>query len=422
MSIDEHKARSFLGFPIENVMVIIYPLVLIPIIFLFVRESRRQKSKDLVPKGFTKLSLPRMTLSHLHDEKEDRYAQGDSADATPWSVKALLIHPIKSCAAIELESVAMDGAGMLWDRKFAFAELLPSQSGEEPQWTFRTLRQPGLEKMARIRPEIWLRDGKTSPKDQQADAEGFLVVKFPYLPSGPLAIVDDALLTMDLIDDEAAFCVPLVPPPNHKYPVEKVTIWKDSPKWVNYGEHIPPSFQKWLGTKNPISLFRVDPQSYRQVFRNAPKRDEVGYQPVVGFADAYPANLMNLASVRDIAERVKESIPRFTSRRFRSNIVLTGPPKYDEDDWKKIQVGEHVLHCACHTIRCRLPNVDPVTAFRHPTEPDKTLKSFRCIDEGDPLNAALGLQLVPDKDEVVELKIGDEIRVLKRGKHRYVKQ
>lgn len=43
------------------------------------------------------------------------------------------------------------------------------------------------------------------------------------------------------------------------------------------------------------------------------------------------------------------------------------------------------------TVRCRLPNVD----IRHPVDPEKTLKSFRCIDAGDRNNACLGMQLVP---------------------------
>ena len=425
----KYEETAFLGFPLGQAILVIYPLVLIPFISLWLRESRRNKPSKLILSGYTKLGLPRLTLSHLLDEHEDKYAVGHPAESAPWTIKALFVHPIKSCGAIELANVALDGAGMLWDRKFAFAELLPSaskQDGSEaeqkPKWTFRTLRQPGFEKMAKIRPEIWLRDGMISSKDQNAEADGFMIVKFPYIPSGPLALLDRFLLWMDLIDDESAFRVPLVPGRDHKYPVEEVTIWKDSPKWLNYGEYVPASFQSWLGAKHPITLFRVDPQSYREVFRCAPRKEQVGYQPTVGFADAYPVHLLNLASVRDVAEKVKASLPEFTARRFRSNIVVTGPPKYDEDDWKKIKVGDHQMYCACHTIRCRLPNVDPDTAHRHPVEPDKTLKSFRCIDDGDPLNAALGLQLVPAKDKVIELKVGDEIKILGRGEHHYVKQ
>lgn len=326
-----------------------------------------------------------------------------------------------------MDSVAVDGAGLLWDRKFAIAELLPpAKKGPDidptPIWTFRTLRQPGYERLAKVRPEIWLRDEDADPKGQQTAADGFMIVKYPYVSSGLLAPLDRFLLFMGWIDPESAFRVPLVPPENHTYPVEDVTIWKDMPKWLNHGEHLPKAFQSWLGAKSPVTLFRVDPGTYREVFRNAPRKEQLGYQPMVGFADSYPVHMLNLASVRDVALRVKGAIPHFTARRFRPNILVTGGARYDEDDWKRVRIGRHLLYCACHTIRCRLPNVDPDTAIRHPVEPDKTLRSFRCVDPGEPLGAALGLQLVPASDQVFELRVGDEVNVLERGEHLYTKR
>jgi uncharacterized protein YcbX len=423
----EHKQSTVLGYPLEQVMLFLYPIILIPSILVWWRQYHHNRASNIVPRGFSKLTLRRLNLSNLLDEYEDKYlVPKEPEEAAPWKVKALFIHPIKSCGAVEVESAALDGAGMLWDRKFAFAELLPpppkkDDDEQRPKWTFRTLRQPGFERLAMVRPEIWLRDGKMEAKDQTPEDDGWLVVKFPYTPSGIFAVVDYLLLWMDLIPAESAFKVPLVPPRDHKYPSEEVTIWKDSPSWFNCGEHVPKSFQTWLGAKNPISLFRADPDSYRQLFRNAPRKSQVGYQPRVGFADAYPLHLINLASVRDVGEKVKESIPEFTARRFRPNIVVAGGVQYDEDNWKRIRVEENMLYCACHTIRCRLPNVDPFTAERHPVEPDKTLKSFRCIDDGDPLNAALGLQLVPANDRVFEVKVGDELKVMERGEHHYIK-
>ena len=70
----------------------------------------------------------------------------------------------------------------------------------------------------------------------------------------------------------------------------------------------------------------------------------------------------------------------------------------------------------------QLPNVDPDTALRHPSEPDKTLKAFRCIDPGDHHNACLGMQLVPAKNERFRIRVGDRVEVLERGKHLYLKQ
>jgi uncharacterized protein YcbX len=178
----------------------------------------------------------------------------------------------------------------------------------------------------------------------------------------------------------------------------------------------------FIGTDNPLTLFGVDPDEPRNVYRCAPREDELKYQAKTGFADAYPIHLLNNASVRDVAERVREEIPKFSARRYRSNILITGPKAFVEDDWKKIQIGGHMLYCACHTVRCRLPNVDPETGIKHDVEPDKTLKSYRCIDDGDPKNACLGLQIVPSKETGIVLTVGDSVEVLERGEHFYLKQ
>ncbi|KAI9878006.1 MAG: hypothetical protein M1823_007018, partial [Watsoniomyces obsoletus] len=163
--IEELGHHSFLGVRVEQMILVLYPLILMPAIALWLRELRYNQAKNLAPKGYTKLGLSSSTSSHLTDEGDEKYTIQDSQKPT-WSVKALFVHPIKSCAGVEVESAALDGAGFLWDRKFAFAELLPSPKTNsspneqpKPKWTFRTLRQPGYEKMTKIRPEIWLKNG-----------------------------------------------------------------------------------------------------------------------------------------------------------------------------------------------------------------------------------------------------------------------
>lgn len=69
----------------------------------------------------------------------------------------------------------------------------------------------------------------------------------------------------------------------------------------------------------------------------------------------------------------------------------------------------------------QLPNVDPDTAYRHPVEPDKTLKSFRCIDKADTKNACLGMQMVPAKNKEFQIRVGDSVKVLERGEHFFLR-
>jgi MOSC domain len=325
----------------------------------------------------------------------------------------------------------VEGTGLEWDRKFAWAEFVKpqtrldaSEEEQKPVWTFQTLRTKGYEKLALVKPEIWIPDKSKAKKDDSSskDKEAILIIKYPNIPSGFLAPLDRLAISFSLFPKERSFQVPLNRPPDHKYPSEDVVISKSKPRWLNYGVHVLDDFRHWLGVKNPLTLFRADPASYREVHRNAPSKESLGYQPSIGFVDAYPVHLLNLASVRDIAAKMKVDIPNFSARRFRSNILLTGLSAYNEDDWKRIRIGGDEFYCACHTVRCRLPNVDPDSSERQPVEPDKTPKSFRCIDDGDPKNACLGLMLVPVKEKDVTLKVGQGIEVLELGEHHYIRQ
>jgi uncharacterized protein YcbX len=411
----------------DSFIIYLVPAVVAGLVY---RVLIRQNAESSL-KGYKRLT--NTGPSNMLDEYDQKYSKSPTAQNSPqtdkWRVKALFIHPIKSCAPVELSSADIDGAGFTWDRKFAFAELLKPQTRldapeaeKKPRWTFRTQRTPGFEKLVHVKPEIWLPVPTQKQHSVGPEGAGFLIIRYPSTPLGIFAPLARILLSFGLLPAETSFRVPLTPSRDHQYPVEQVTIWRDSPNWLNYGVHVPASLKAYLGVSNPLTLFRVDPKSYREVYRCAPRREQLGYQSVVGFADAYPVHLLNISSVHDVGDKIKSAIPRFSAKRFRSNILVAGPNAYNEDDWKKIKVGGHVFFCVCHTVRCRLPNVDPETAERHPVEPDKILKSFRCIDDGDPLNACLGLQLVPSESDTFQIQIGDEIEVLERGEHHYIKQ
>ena len=424
-----------LGISIEQLILILYPTFLIPAVIFWYFDIRRRRQLAVQPKGYKKIGV--QNSSNISDEYDDhKYAQGvergtEASGEPRWKVKALFIYPVKSCAPIELTESEVEGTGLVWDRQFAWAELLKpqtrldaSEEEKKPVWTFRTLRAAGYEKLALVKPEVWIPHESKAVRDDSSgkDREAILIIKYPNIPSGFLASLDRLAISFGLFPTERSFQVPLNLPADHKYPSEDVVIWKNKPRWLNYGIHVPDDFRHYLGVKNPLTLFRVDPISYREVHRNAPRKESLGYQPSVGFADAYPVHLLNLASVRDVAVKVRNDIPYFSTRRFRSNVLVTGPSAYDEDNWMRIRIGGEEFHCACHTVRCKLPNVDPDSSERHPVEPDKTLKSFRCIDDGDPNNACMGLMLVPVKEKGVTLKVGQEIAVLERGEHHYIKQ
>jgi uncharacterized protein YcbX len=386
---------------------VIYFLCLTPILLLVLSEISAWRAEKRKPKHCRQFGLE--SHSNLYDQYRDYYSEGMKPgrfkDMVPkWRVKALVIHPIKSCKEIELHKGSVFGYGMQYDRQFCFAYLKPPSSSpdgaQEEQWTFLTRREHA--KLAQVKVDLWIPENRKWPEDKAIPKEvksgGVLVVTFPNPSFTKAGFLSRMIKTIKDEGAETTFHVPFNPSPDEKYPLEAMKIWKDCPTAVNMGKHVPASFKEFLGIEQKVALFRVDPEHYRQVYRCAPRKDELGYQSHTGFADAYPLHLMNLASVRDLGKRVKDDLPRLDAKRFRSNIIITGPEAYEEDQWKKIRIGKFEYYCVCRTARCKLPNVDPDTGKKHAKEPDKTMRSFRQIDEGAPMLACLGMQMVPAKE------------------------
>ncbi|KAL4803161.1 hypothetical protein BDV18DRAFT_44055 [Aspergillus unguis] len=428
------------------------------------------KVNDNPPRGCRKLGLS-SGKSNLDDEYDPKYTQGvpedsiDSQGHPAWRVKALFTYPLKSCTGIELDETDIVATGFAYDRQFCFAEADSSAVDGEVNWTARTLRNRGFNKLALVRPEIWIPDLSVpgySPTLDEVKLQGVMVIKYPRVGRNALhsAIIKTGIL-FGLITHETSFTVPLYPPnaPGQaKYiPLTRVKIWKDNPLTYNYGYYIPPSFHRFITQEAPtptqsqgrtgsqrLTLFRVNPSHTREIYRNAPRKADLGFQPTTGFADAYPLHILGLSSVRDVNAHCKSEVPYLSVRRFRANVIVQGPGAFVEDDWKVIRIepanpssvnssvekdgrGSNLensdgvtIYTACRTIRCKLPNVDPDTGIRHRSEPDRTLKAYRRIDKGDLTNACLGMQGVPAV-QYSRIRVGDRISVLETGEHCYIK-
>ncbi|KAF9895056.1 hypothetical protein FE257_004684 [Aspergillus nanangensis] len=429
-------------------------LLLLPILLLLRQQCL---SGSAHPRGCRKLGLSPEN-SNLHDEYDPKYSQGVSEKSTAedgrpaWRIKALFAYPIKSCAGVELDIADVIPTGFTYDRQFCFAEYVvpkpnpsvasPDQQ-QQPHWVARTMRDGELSKLALVRPEIWLPDPSApdySPDLDEVKSNGVMIISYPRFTRGPLhSSLLSLATTLGLLPKHLSFQVPLYPPREDAYPCTPVKIWKDSPFAYDYGHHLPATLREFLVSdpspkstpRGPLTLFRVNPSHLREIFRCAPRKEDIGFQTVTGFADAYPLHLLNLASIHDLARRCTHAIPRLTVRRFRANIIVQGPPAFAEDHWKRIRVGpagysatRHdagaEIYTVCRTMRCRLPNVDPDTGVRHRSEPDRAMKSYRRIDPGDFTNAALGMQLVPVPREFA-LRVGDSLEVLETGEHFYIK-
>lgn len=404
------------------------------------------------PAGCRRLGLQQR--SNLSDQYSKKYAKGGEATPTkPWSIKALFVYPVKSCAGVELEMGEVVRTGLKYDREFTFAQQvtsLPSLDGKvTSEWHFMTLRK--FPRLAKVEPEIWVPD--PSAKDYREDgewvtSEGCIVVRFPFSPDTDFSfqgVLNYGKLLAARLSNKSEpmleFRVPFNPTKERAkskgYKNEVLKILKDSPMALNMGSEIDPEalakLRYTLGAANPITLFRIDPDEYREVFRNAPKKEDVGFQTVIGLQDDYPLHLLNLASVHHVAASMdkkkqtefvwQNQLTLLNALRFRANIYVTGPPAFHEDSWTKARITTHetsgetnsvALHISCRATRCKLPNVDPETGIADRNEPSTTLRSYRVADKGH-ASPCLGMHVTPLEQGVVH--VGDVVQVVETGEH-----
>ncbi|HMK72199.1 MAG TPA: MOSC domain-containing protein, partial [Myxococcaceae bacterium] len=122
----------------------------------------------------------------------------------------------------------------------------------------------------------------------------------------------------------------------------------------------------------------------------------------VGFADGYPLLVLSDASVAELNRRLAEPLPM---NRFRPNLVVTGCPAFAEDAWKRIRVGEVVLHIVKPCERCAITTVDQATGEQG-KEPLATLATFRRYGGG----VAFGQNAVHQGPG--RIRVGDAVELL----------
>lgn len=350
------------------------------------------------------------------------------------------MYPVKSCKGVELDHGPIVSTGIQHDRQFSFAQLLstfpvssnPVQCTNQTHiWTFITQRQ--RPQLARVRPEIWVPDLSSptySVKEPNVQSQGVLIVKFPRF-DGFWGWVTSQLFRFGIRGFERSFQVPFNPTleqiQQYGYATEPMKIWKDSPESLKIASTHPSEnnelfkeLSRFLEISNTLALFRAAKDPNREVYRCAPRKEQLGYQSRVGFQDSFPLHMINLASVRDVGKRLVKGSPRLSVLQFRPNILITGPKAYHEDGWKRIKIGEFEYFVCCRTARCQLPNVNQITGIKDKIEPNQTLRAFRAIDPGASPAACLGMQLVPALEHSI-VRVGDVIEVLEVGDHLYLK-
>ena len=150
----------------------------------------------------------------------------------------------------------------------------------------------------------------------------------------------------------------------------QVKVWGDEILAADLGDKLANKVSQILGT--PVRLVEVSSDTLRVADKSYTERD-VHY----GFADGFPYLITSDASLSELNQRIEskgdEPVPMES---FRPNIVLSGLKPYQEDEIKRIRIGEAIFRLVKPCTRCRITCVDIETLAIRP-EPLRTLGEYR---------------------------------------------
>ena len=274
-----------------------------PIILLTFYEREQARLRAEQPKGCRKLGMK--IESNLLNEFDKKFSEGrppstEETSAEWWRLKSMWIYPVKSCRGVELNRGTIIATGMEYDRQFTFAQLkspppVPQSTSDKTKpahkWEFITQRQFPL--LAKVRTEMWVPDQSVdtyTPHCEDVESGGVIILSFPYQEAGWRGTVAKWGAAVKGTVPEKHFRVPFDPSPvqieKAGYSFEEMTIWKEKVNALNLEIEIPEELRYYLGISNKLGLFRIDNSKLREVHRNAPTKEELGYQLVTGFQDA----------------------------------------------------------------------------------------------------------------------------------------
>lgn len=289
-------------------------VLLFPPLILFVLALTQQEERIPSPPGCRRVGID--GPGNLCDQYSKKYSVGSEPSPTnTWNVKAIFIYPLKSCMGIELNTSDIIRTGLRYDRQFTLGQQvtgLPTMEGKvKSEWSFITQRT--FPRLAKVETEIWVPDESVSGYSEEGKyvkSEGCLIVRFPFSPDTDFTV--EGLKAYGRIwaaylsgrpEPMLEFHVPFNPTQERMkemgYQSAEVRIWKDTPVALDMACEIPVEIMEklryTLGVTNPLTLFRIDTRKYREVYKCAPKREDVGFQPVIGMADSVPQLFLSIS-------------------------------------------------------------------------------------------------------------------------------
>lgn len=152
-----------------------------------------------------------------------------------------------------------------------------------------------------------------------------------------------------------------------------VELWKDSIDAALAEDTTNATLSQWF--QRPLRLVYMDDQASRPA---DPKYAEPNQE--VSFADGYPLLLISETAITELDARVGGGID---ARRFRPNIVVSGCSAHAEDGWKRLRIGAIEFANVKPCVRCVFTTVDADSGERDSRgEPLRSLKDYRRGEKG----------------------------------------
>ncbi|KAL2870993.1 MOSC domain-containing protein [Aspergillus lucknowensis] len=316
----------------------------------------------------------------------------------PSEILSLRVYPIKSCRGFEVPSSKLRTTGLDLDRRWMLVDATTH--------VFLTIRQ--IPEMTRILTGI------------SDDGEELL------------------LSTADIKDEKAEIAIPSRP--SAAWLEENTTLASDVQIWdtVTDGYIYNPSvgvnqlFSKFLN--RDVVLVYKGPTA--RILKGNGDPRLLGRVQSTNFPDVHPVLIASQASIDELNSRLKSGgHEAITIERFRPNIIIRGDREapWVEDSWKTVRIsspgtaggeGEDGASLTFDIVarcgRCQVPNVDPVTAEKHRTQPWDTMMSYRRVDPGLKYKPCFGMLGAPRGEG--EVRVGMKFEVLEETTgHQYIK-
>lgn len=406
-----------------------------------------------------------LTTSNMADQYNPKFGlpPGTAVEGLA-RIKAIYLHPIKSCGPIEVDRALLTKTGFMYDRCFAFATETANNDNAAAS-KLRFISQRTRPAMSRIKTELWLPHKYSNLHDPLVQSGGCVVVTFedPDPPSWTNRVETFFHTWNCFALPQLSFIVPLhITAAQRQEFQAKLKTFRIHNRDASGLEisGIPsisaalPKLKKFLGIPGDqsLTLFKCTPDTLTRTNKNLAPLKHIGSPALHGYTDQQPININSLSSVHAVSALLPTENQPLNALRFRANIWISNSPAYEEETWKRYCILQKsggteprasvapAFSVVCRTSRCTMPNVNPETGTfdadtpppekkRGKPQPSTTLVRYRTVEMGNKAALGyLGMHCVPEdwslkraeeEEAGLYIEVGDEIEVLERGAHLY---